>query len=144
MDVQVWANSATMNEKFLRHVERIALATFGQGLSGIRSIGVRFGDMTGPGAALSFDCEAAVVLGDGTELSAYARDIDAAVCFYQAAHALYETLEGATPAEKVADALPLAAELGGSAPARGGENRRQGEFACALAGRVQAKLAFVP
>jgi hypothetical protein len=110
MDVQVWANSATMNEKFLRHIERIALATFGQGLGGIRSIGVRFGDMTGPGSALSFDCEAAVVLGDGTELSAYARDIDAAVCFYQAAHALYQTLEGA-PAETVVDNLPLAAEL---------------------------------
>ncbi|HEU4410892.1 MAG TPA: hypothetical protein VFS43_36910 [Polyangiaceae bacterium] len=110
MDVQVWANSATMNERFLRHVERIALATFSQGLSGIRSIGVRFGDVTGHGAAPSFDCEAAVVLGDGTELSVYAHDIDAAVCFYQAAHALYQTLEAETPAPAVVDVLPLAAE----------------------------------
>lgn len=110
MDVQVWATSATMNEKFLRHVERIALATFGQARSGIRSVGVRFGDASGPGAAASFDCEAAVVLGDGTELSAYARDIDATVCFYQAALALYQTLEGVAPAERPLDALPVAAE----------------------------------
>jgi hypothetical protein len=110
MDVLVWANSATMNEKFLRHIERIASATFGQGLNDVRSVGVRFGDVAGPGAALSFDCEAAVVLGDGTELSAYAHDIDASVCFYQAAHALYQTLESAAPLAGDADALPLAAE----------------------------------
>jgi hypothetical protein len=111
MDVQVWATSATMNEKFLRHVERIARATFGQGPSSIRRVGVRFGDPSKepstPGALPSFDCEAAVVLADGTELSAYARDIDASVCFYQAAHALYQALEGAEPPAAL---LPLAAE----------------------------------
>lgn len=117
MDVQVWATSATMNEKFLRHVERIARATFGQGPSSIRRISVRFGDLSPEpsqpsqsstlGAAPSFDCEVAVVLADGTELSAYAHDIDASVCYYQAAHALYQALEGAEPPAVV---LPLAAE----------------------------------
>jgi hypothetical protein len=111
MDVQVWATSATMNEKFLRHVERIARATFGQGPSSIRRVGVRFGDLSPEpsplGAAPSLDCEVAVVLADGTELSAYACDIDASVCYYQAAHALYQALEGAEPPAVV---LPLAAE----------------------------------
>lgn len=107
MDVQVWATSATMSEKYLRHVERIARATFGQGPGAVRRVGVRFGDTSTPGAPPAFDCEAAVVLADGTELSAYAHDIDAAVCFYQAAHALYLALEGIEPE---AAELPLAAE----------------------------------
>jgi hypothetical protein len=110
MDVQVCANSASMNEKFLRHVERIARATFGQGLNDIRRVGVRFGDAPGRGPGAAFDCEAVVVLGDGTELSAYAHDIDATVCFYQAALAVYQTLERAAPAPAGDAALPIAAE----------------------------------
>jgi hypothetical protein len=110
MYVEVRAHGATMNDKFLRHVERIAHATFVQGLGGVRSVGVRFGDPSAPGPSASFDCEVALALGDGSEVTAYARDIDAAVCFYQAARAAYETLEASPFARPSLNHVPLAAE----------------------------------
>jgi hypothetical protein len=111
MHVDVWAHRAAMSEKFLRHVERIAHATFGYGPVGVRRVGVRFGDPSSPGPAVAHDCEVSLALADGSELAAYARDLDAAVCFYQAARAAYETLEAAAAGDRGdVMALPLAAE----------------------------------